>query len=129
MSVAERLARPVGTGGALLLLIPLVLILAAARHDMGALMGHGTLACFVVFIAIGLSVGHWLGGPGRERRSVVALATASRHPGVAIAIVRENFSGQRLALAAILLYVLVSVVASLPYSRWTKSHGTLVGQH
>jgi BASS family bile acid:Na+ symporter len=126
--VAERLAKPVSVGGALLLLIPLLLILASTGRSMGALIGHGTLLSFVVFVAIGLSVGHWLGGPGQERRSVVALATATRHPGVAIAIVRENFPEQKLAVPAILLYLLVSVFVSLPYVRWRKTHGVLVGQ-
>jgi bile acid:Na+ symporter, BASS family len=43
-----------------------------------------------------------------------------RHPAIAIAIAQANYPDQKLAPAAILLYVLVSVIAAAPYLRWTK---------
>jgi bile acid:Na+ symporter, BASS family len=127
--VADQLAKPVSVAGEALLLVCVAVILFGARHSMGALLGHGTLAVFVIFVCVGLAVGHWLGGPDPSRRSVLALATASRHPGVAIAIVRTNFPEQKLALAAVLLYLLVSLVVSLPYSKWRKAQSVLVVQH
>jgi BASS family bile acid:Na+ symporter len=35
--------------------------------------------------AIGLAIGHWLGGPNPDDRTVLALSTASRHPAIALA--------------------------------------------
>jgi bile acid:Na+ symporter, BASS family len=73
-----------------------------------------------VFVLIGLAAGHLLGGPDPDDRTVLALSTATRHPGVAIAIANANFPGGKLAVAAVLLYVLVSAVVSIPYLNWIK---------
>jgi bile acid:Na+ symporter, BASS family len=75
-----------------------------------------------VFVLVGLAVGHLLGGPDPEDRTVLALSTAMRHPAIAIAIAQSNFPDQKLAPAAILLYLLVSVIAAAPYLKWTKRH-------
>jgi bile acid:Na+ symporter, BASS family len=57
-----------------------------------------------------------------EDRTVLALYTSARHPGVAVAIAQTNFPEQRLALAAILLAMLVSAVLALPYMNWIRHH-------
>jgi bile acid:Na+ symporter, BASS family len=49
-----------------------------------------------------------------------ALATASRHPGVALAIAHASFPGQKLVLAAVLLYLLVSAIVAMPYLAWSR---------
>ena len=51
---------------------------------------------------------------------MLALSTASRHPGVAIAIAHATFPGEKLTVAAVLLYVLLSAAVSIPYLNWTK---------
>jgi BASS family bile acid:Na+ symporter len=51
---------------------------------------------------------------------VLALSTASRHPGVALAIAHANFPDEKLAPAAVLLYLIVSGIVSLPYLRWNR---------
>jgi bile acid:Na+ symporter, BASS family len=75
----------------------------------------------VVIVLIGLAAGHLLGGPNPHHRTVLALSTATRHPGVAIAIAHTNFPEQKLALAAILLYLLISGVVTIPYLKSRKS--------
>jgi BASS family bile acid:Na+ symporter len=87
-----------------------------------SLIGNGTIVALAAFIVDGLITGHLLGGPGAEEPSVLALATAARHPGVALAIASENFPEQKLAPAAILLYLIVSAVLSIPYMIWRKWH-------
>jgi BASS family bile acid:Na+ symporter len=54
---------------------------------------------------------------------VLALASASRHPGMALAIARLNFPDEHAVPAAILLYFLVSTLIALPYVRWRKRPG------
>jgi bile acid:Na+ symporter, BASS family len=76
----------------------------------------------VVFALVGLAAGHVLGGPDTPPRSVLALSTATRHPGIAIAIAAVNFPDQRLAPAAMLLYLLVSALVAKPYLVWLKRH-------
>ena len=68
-----------------------------------------------------------LGGSDDEDRSVLALASAARHPGVAMAVASANFPDQKLAPAAILLYLLLSALLSIPYVVWRRRHGEVVG--
>jgi BASS family bile acid:Na+ symporter len=64
---------------------------------------------------VGLVVGHVLGGPDADDRAVLALATATRHPGVALAIATEIFPTQKLVAPALILYVIVGAISSVPY--------------
>src|SRR5215471_9944965 len=85
---------------------------------MVSLVGHGTVVAIGAFSLAGLAAGHLLGGPDPDDCAVLALATASRHPGVALAIASANFPGQTLVPAAILLYLVVSALVSIPYLAW-----------
>jgi BASS family bile acid:Na+ symporter len=69
---------------------------------------------------VGLAIGHFLGGPLSENRTALAISTASRHPGIAIAIAAANFPEQTLVTPAIFLYLLVTAVVSIPYLLWSK---------
>ena len=66
-----------------------------------------------------------LGGPDDEDRSVLALASAARHPGVAMAVASANFPDQKLAPAAILLYLLLSAILTIPYVMWRRRHAEI----
>ena len=75
----------------------------------------------VAFTVVGVAVGHWLGGPVPHERRVLALATASHHPGLAIAIAVANFPAQRLLIAAaVILFLIVNLIVLLPYTAWCK---------
>lgn len=67
---------------------------------------------------IWLAVGHLLGGPDEDDRTVLPFATASRHPGVAVAV--ASLTGEPLAPVGVLLAVVVSELAVVPYKRWRK---------
>jgi BASS family bile acid:Na+ symporter len=124
----ERFSRVIGTSGDLTLVAGLVFVLFSGRHAFAALLGDGTLAVCIVLSLIGLLIGHWLGGRNEDDRTVLALATASRHPGVAIAIAGAVFPGQKAIAVAVLLYMLVGVIASVPYTRWRKRrHQRVIG--
>jgi BASS family bile acid:Na+ symporter len=71
---------------------------------------------------VGLAVGHLLGGPVAETRTVLALSTTSRHPAVALAVcvAVDGTAATRPALAAILLYVVIAAALSIPYVMWRK---------
>src|SRR5690606_31475480 len=85
---------------------------------MLSLVRQGTLTAIVVIAIAGIAAGHLLGGPDEDSRTVLAHATASRHPGVAIAV--AGLTDQQLAPLGVLLAVLVSALAVVPYSRWRK---------
>lgn len=121
--VAERAAKPIAQVADILLLVAVIPILVKVWPAMISLIGNGTILVMIVLAVVGLAAGHLLGGPDPEDRTVLALASSVRHPGIAIAIATANFPDQKLAPAAVLLYVLVSGIASRPYLSWIGRHG------
>jgi BASS family bile acid:Na+ symporter len=119
-ALAERLAKPIAVISIIALMACMVAIWIAAAPDMWALMGNGTVIALAAFVLVGLAIGHFLGGPAPENRTSLAISTASRHPGIALALAQANFPEQKLAMAAVLLYLLVNAFASIPYLSWTK---------
>jgi BASS family bile acid:Na+ symporter len=105
-------------GFLLLLVLFAVMVGAAARQILG-LLGNGAALAIAATVAVGLLAGHLLGG-GRDS-GALALAAATRHPGVALAIAEMSFPDQRKSItAAILLYLLITALVSAPYARWMR---------
>lgn len=119
-ALAARSAGPLGHFATGLLGLGIVLILVKTGPAMLSLVGNGTVIAFMAFTAVGLAVGHLLGGPTPGDRGALAIATATRHPGVALTIASVNFPDQTLALPAVLMYMLIAIVLSMPYMRWLK---------
>ena len=117
---AQRAASPISSIAFAVLALGVIPILIRVWPAMISLVGNGTLLVMALLALVGLAAGHVLGGPDPEDRTVLALSTATRHPAIAIAIAQANFPDQKLAPAAVLLYVLVSVVAAMPYLKWAK---------
>jgi len=117
---AEQIADPIGRVGSLLLLIGLAVILLINVGSMVSLFGDGTMVAIMAFYVLGLAVGHMLGGPKPTERAVLALASSTRHPGIAIAITAANLPDHKSALAAILLFMVVGMIVPIPYLRWMK---------
>ena len=97
-----------------------VLVLYEARHVLDSLVGGGSMLAIAALAIIAIAAGHWLGGPKRDERSNLAIASAMRHPGVAIAVAAANDAGEPRVNAAILLYVLVAVVLTSLYVAATR---------
>lgn len=112
-----------GRIGNALLLVGMAPLLIVAWRPAVSLISHGDIVAMVVFSGVGLLAGHWLGGPDPSERKALAVATASHHPGLAIAIAAANFPAQRsLIAAAVVLYVLVSALVLVPYNFWCKRY-------
>ena len=119
-SLAERIAAPISKVATILLVAAAGLMLAKAAPAMLAQIGDGTLLAIAAFTILGLIVGHLMGGPSPGDRGVLALATACRHPAMAMTIAHLTFPAEKAVPAAVLLYLLVSVAVSLPYIAWRK---------
>jgi BASS family bile acid:Na+ symporter len=85
---------------------------------MALIIREGTLPAIAIISMCGLAVGHLLGGPDEDDRTVLAFATVSRHPGVAIAI--ALLTREPLAPIGVLLAVVVNEIAVVPYRWWRK---------
>ena len=119
---SPRLARSIGMIGTILLLVAILPLLVVAWQALQVVSGNGALIALILFVLAGLAAGHALGGPKQSDRTALALATASRHPGLAIAIAAANFPGQaKLGAGAVIIYLLVSQILFIPYKRWRRS--------
>lgn len=118
---AERLSDFGFRAGMALLMVAALVMLAGTWRSMAALIGNGTVLAIAATVVLGLIAGHLLAGDGPDDRAALAIASASRHPGLAIAIVGANFAERSpAATAAILLFLLVNALVSIPYVRWIK---------
>jgi bile acid:Na+ symporter, BASS family len=111
-SFADRVTKPIATVAGVLLILGVLPVLFVAMRTILPLLGDGTLLSLAAFALIGYFVGYLFGGPDPEHRSVLAMATASRHPGLALAIAHANFPGQKLVGPLVLLYLIVSGVVT-----------------
>lgn len=121
-SLAGRIAKPLSTVAMVLLVAACLPVLVQVWPALKSLVGNFTLLAIVAFVLIGLAVGHVLGGPDPDHRTVLALSTATRHPAVAIAVL-QGTPHPNAAIAAVLLVLLTGMVVSIPYVKWrSRTH-------
>jgi BASS family bile acid:Na+ symporter len=123
---AETTARAVTLltiGAAGILGLVLVVLLLRSWQLFPSLVRTGTFPAIALMVVAGLGIGHVCGGPARKNRRVLAMATATRHPALAIALASmASPNDERQAGVVIALTVIAAVVAAiayLPVSRFT----------
>jgi BASS family bile acid:Na+ symporter len=121
--LAHRLARPISIAGTVLLVLAVLPVLFTSTSTIWTLVGKGVVLALLAFTLIGLAIGHLLGGPEPENRTVLALATSTRHPGVAIAVAAVNFPDEKAVLAVVLYHLIIGAIAAAPYVKWRRSSG------
>lgn len=119
-SFAARAVGPTNKAGTLLLVVATIPVLINSWPAVRELLGNGTLLAMLIMCFAGLAIGHYVGGPEDDNRVVLGLATAMRHPAVAIAIGQAAFPGNDVIRAAVLLALVVTSVATLPYAGWAE---------
>jgi bile acid:Na+ symporter, BASS family len=128
--LAAKAAKPVSILGYGLLVIAVIPILFGQWELILSMVGNGTLLVLALFTLCGVAVGHFLGGPDPDNRSVLALATGTRHPGVALAIAAATFPEQHAVMSVVLWHLVVGAIVSGPYIKWRqRSHGTDPASH
>ena len=111
----EHVVSLLSTG--VLVVVALLIIASTARAMLGQI-GDGVLVLMAAFVLVGLAAGHLLGGPVPRERTDLALATASRHPGITLAVAQMTFPEGHAATALVAIYLIVAVVIGLPYIKW-----------
>jgi BASS family bile acid:Na+ symporter len=120
-NVTQKVAPILSKMALVLLLASAAVILAVSFPAILTMIGNGTVLAITAFVVMGAAFGHLLGGPVPSERTTLALATASRHPGLALAITAATYPPQRRNVAAVvLLYFLVKAVVLLPYNAQRK---------
>jgi BASS family bile acid:Na+ symporter len=118
-SLAERLSPIVGKVAMALLVIGAIPLIGVFWPGILSLIGNGTILAMALVVAVALAGGHLLGGPDLNDRGALALVACARHPGIALTIAKAADADKRVG-AAILLFLLVGVIVSLPYQMWLK---------
>jgi BASS family bile acid:Na+ symporter len=115
---AASIQKYVGLAAKILLLIALVAVLIFVFPKSLSLIGNGTVMAIIAFILVGLVAGHLLGGPDSESRVTLSLATACRHPGLALALAAANMPNEHNVLSAVLLYLVLNALITGLYLYW-----------
>jgi BASS family bile acid:Na+ symporter len=117
---AQRVWRLVYQLSTVLVLLAVLPILILIWPKVMELVGNGAVAAMAAATIIALAAGHLLGGPDLRDRATLAICASVRHPGIAMSIAGASFDDPRIS-AAVILFLLVGVVVSLPYIAWIKS--------
>jgi BASS family bile acid:Na+ symporter len=117
-ATAARLVRPLRLGAILplgglsLFLLPKLVPLVVASAT------GPTLAAILLLVGAGLAIGHVSAGADEGERHGLALATAARHPGVAIGLATSaSYVSSKAVVGVVLLHLVATVLLSLPYMR------------
>jgi BASS family bile acid:Na+ symporter len=121
-ALAKQAGPWISKAGNLLLIASLIPVLIGSGAGIWSLIGDGTILAIVVVVAVAMAAGHWIGGPDEHDRTALAIVSAMRHPGVALAVGRTNFPDDKLIPAAILLVALVAVVTTTIYGKLRMRH-------
>lgn len=108
----------------ILLVCAVIPLLFFAWTVLRELAGEGVVAGLAAMVVAGLAAGHLLGGPDEHDRTVLALATAAAHPGMALAIAANFPQQRRLVAGAIIIYLVLRAILVIPYVRRRRRPST-----
>ncbi|MCT0213342.1 MULTISPECIES: bile acid:sodium symporter [unclassified Synechococcus] len=108
--------------GLFLLLIVVVLVKVGPLLLPFAATNGLALGFMAVMVAAALAIGFLLAGPTPQERTTVALVTSMRNPGLAL-LFASTYGGSSMPglKLAVLAYLLVTVLVSIPFLKWQKS--------
>ena len=92
----------------------LVLMLVVNFRNVLALFGTGAIIATLLFIAIAVVAGYFLGGPGTDTKRVLALGTGQRNLAAAFLIAAANFAEQPNVLVYLAATSLMMMVVLMP---------------
>ncbi|MCT0207136.1 bile acid:sodium symporter family protein [Synechococcus sp. CS-1332] len=121
-SWAQRLSGPLDklANGLLLLLILLVLIKSLPLLVPFAAANLLALGFMAVMVLVALAIGYGLAGPDPRESTTIALVTSMRNPGLALLFASSYGAGMVGLKLAVLSYLLVTVLLSIPFLRWQR---------
>ncbi|MGW4929867.1 bile acid:sodium symporter family protein [Agromyces sp. NPDC004153] len=115
--LVSRVREPVRQISNIFLWVALLLTLVLIFPSVISVVTLRTVAAMALFVIAALAIGHAMGGPGKNHAVVLAIACASRNPGLAIGIAAANFPAENF-VATMVLYGILSGLVMQPYLRW-----------
>jgi hypothetical protein len=124
-ALGDRIELPASLVGSVALRLATLALLVTGLQAIWALIANGMVIAIAFLVVVGLAAGHLLGSPQPDGRTVLGLAGASRHPGIAFAAVAATSLGAHFG-ATVVLYLLLGDLFGLPYTIWRqRTHGQL----
>ncbi|CAI3800600.1 bile acid:sodium symporter family protein [Pseudarthrobacter sp. MM222] len=117
--LAARVEKPFSLAAKIVLLAAVAFVLVVAFPQFVQVLTASTVVAFMLFTVLGLSFGHIMAGPDPGDARVLALASALRHPGIALAIATTNFPSLHFG-AVIALYLIIGTIVCIPYLKWMQ---------
>ncbi|MGZ4861741.1 MAG: bile acid:sodium symporter family protein [Halobacteriota archaeon] len=115
------------------LVVLIVLYLGLGYQTILDTFGSGAIVVAIVFILISLAIGYVLGGPARDTKLVVGLATAQRNISAAFVVVIANFATNFSVMSMVLIVSLVGLIILMLVSgeigRRVQRAGTTQPEH
>jgi len=125
--LAEVMGKPVRMLANVLFIVlfAVLIIFLVLSPDFRMMLNLGGLATAAIIIMVGssLAIGHLLGGPSREQRSVLAIASIARNVGLALFIAELSEYGQSF-IPTLLTYMILGALLAVPYSLWSRRQMT-----
>ncbi|MFN9620885.1 MAG: transporter [Synechococcaceae cyanobacterium] len=123
--LAERVQVPLDRAANLLLLTLVALILGRSWPLLRLFLASNLagLAAMALMVLLALAVGWVLSGPGLRERTTGAVVTSTRNPGLALLFASTHAQGVVGLKLAILVYVLLTLLLSLPLLRLSRRLG------
>ena len=119
--LARRSFHRLAQAGMVSLVAAVLVVLFKVGPRIAEAIGSGVMLTAIAISLFALAVGHWLGGPDERNRGALALTSAARHPGVAIALSTATFTAEQpLILVSVLIYTAVTIILTIPYIRWRR---------
>ncbi len=108
-----------------IMLFVVLIILLVLAPDLRTMLNLDSLSTVTIIIMVGsfLAIGHLLGGPSQEQRSVLAIASIARNVGLALFIADLSDYGQNF-IPTIFSYMILGALVAVPYSVWSKRRMT-----
>ena len=116
-AVAARLVGPLQKLANGLLLLLVLVILGLTLPALGLFLAGNLIAVplMAVMVALSLAIGWLLAGPDPAESTTTALVTSMRNPGLALLFAASHAPGIPAVKLAVLSYVLVTVIVSVPF--------------
>jgi BASS family bile acid:Na+ symporter len=116
--LTEKLAKPLTFIANALFLLLIVLACIVGLPLMFKVLGLPLVAIAMMVIA-SLSIGHALGGPDDDKRSILAISCIARNVGLALFIAILN-DVQKQVIPTLIAYLILGAVLGVFYSIWNK---------
>jgi bile acid:Na+ symporter, BASS family len=115
-ATAARVKPPLDWLSNVSLILLIVLITVVNFDKVLQVFGTRGILAGLLFIALGFCIGWMLGGPGKDTRPVLALATAQRNIAAALVVGSQSFSDPKVVVMVIVVAI-VGLIILMPLSR------------